>query len=57
MDKTMLMQLVATGLKCVFLSPQLCWLQNIRSVEKFWFGCQWKEWQSWFAACLQALWV
>jgi len=26
-----------------FLSPQICWLRNFRSVEKSWFGCQWKE--------------
>jgi len=44
MDKTTLnAQLITTGLKYV-LPPQICWLRKIRSVEKFWFGCQWNEW-------------
>jgi len=37
MDKTTLnAQLFITGLKRHFLSPQICWLRKIRSVEKFW---------------------
>jgi len=35
----------------VFLSPQICWLRKIRSVEKFWLDCQWKEWLASFVAC------
>jgi len=34
-----------------FLSPQICWLRKIRSVEKFWFCCQRKEWPAW-CCCL-----
>jgi len=41
--RTLNAQLVTTGLKRVFLSPQICWLRKIRSVEKFWFDCQWKR--------------
>jgi len=38
MDKTALnaQPQVTTGLQGVFLSPQICWLQKIRSVEIFW---------------------
>jgi len=25
-----------------FLSPQICWLRKIRSVESF--SCRWKKW-------------
>jgi len=32
-----------------FLSPQICWLRKIRSVESF--GCQWNKWTAWFC-CL-----
>ena len=53
MDKTMLnAQLFTTGLNCVFLSRQICWLWKIRSVEKIWFGCQWKQWLAWFCCLL-----
>jgi len=49
MDKTTLnAQLLTIGLKRVFYHLKICWLRKIRSVEKFWFGCQWKEWAAWF---------
>jgi len=35
-------QLVTTGLKYVFYDLK-CVDRKIRSVEKFWFGCQWKR--------------
>jgi len=53
MDRTTLeAQLFATGLKQLFLSCQICWLRKIRSVEKFRFDCQWKQWQACFCCLL-----
>jgi len=33
-----------------FLSPQICWLRKIRSVESF--SCRWKKWIAWFCCLL-----
>jgi len=51
MDKTTLNSQPVTTEKCV-LSPQICWLRKIGSVEKCWFGCQWREWLAWFCCLL-----
>jgi len=52
MDKTALNAQLVTShnwTETCFLSPQICWLRKIRSVEKFWLPI--KKWIAWFSAC------
>jgi len=55
MDQTALNAQLVTShnwTETCFLSPQICWLRKIRSVEKFWLPM--KKWIAWFC-CLLAL--
>jgi len=53
MDKTVLNAELVTShswTETWFLSPQICWLRKIRSVEKFWLAM--KKWIAWFYCLL-----